>query len=185
MVKAGTFREDLYCRLEVLSIALPPLRQRKEDIPVLVDHFIERFNRQNQKQIHRVSQKTTAALLRHDWPGNVRELENCIERAAVMSDSDTWNVEDLTQVMRPVRRSEHPPFSAPADSSAFSLKDVEREAIRRGLRHAERDKTRAADLLGVSLRTLYYKLKGFDEEPIGPATKSHGRVRSSDTPDDH
>jgi two-component system response regulator AtoC len=183
MVQAGTFREDLFFRLEVLSITVPPLRQRKEDIPVLVDHVIQRFNRQNQKQIHGVSQKTMGALLRHDWPGNVRELENCIERAAVMSDGDTLNVEDLTQVMRPAR-SGQAPLSLPEDPSAFSLKDVERVAILRALRHAEGDKVRAAELLGVSLRTLYYKLKVIDEAQIPPAkTRMRGPEPRSETPD--
>jgi len=183
MVQAGTFREDLFFRLEVLSITLPPLRQRKEDIPVLVDHFIQRFNRQNQKQIQGVSQGTIAALLRHDWPGNVRELENCIERAAVMSEGDTLNVEDLTQVMRWMRRPDQAPLSTSADSSAFSLKDVEREAVLRALRHTDGDKARAAELLGVSLRTLYYKLEGLDEAQM-PLAKTRMRApeRRSETP---
>jgi two-component system, NtrC family, response regulator AtoC len=183
MVRAGTFREDLFYRLEVLSIVVPPLRQRKEDIPLLVGHFIQRFNRHSRKQIHGVSQKTMGALLRYGWPGNVRELENCIERAAVMSDGDTLDVEDLAQVMRPVRRPDQAPLSTPADSSVSSLKDVEREAILRALRHAEGDKVRAAELLGVSLRTLYYKLERLDEVQAPPAkTRVRGAVRRSETP---
>ena len=101
MVSGGKFREDLYYRLEVIPLMLPPLRQRKEDIPLLVDHFIQKFNRNNTKQIRGVSSHTMGVLLRYHWPGNVRELENCVERAAVMSDGDILDVTDLTQILRP------------------------------------------------------------------------------------
>jgi transcriptional regulator with PAS, ATPase and Fis domain len=168
MVDAGKFREDLFFRLDVMSIVLPPLRQRKEDIPLLVDHFIQRFNRQNPRQIHGVSPRTMGALLRYDWPGNVRELENCVERAAVMSESDTLNPEDVTQFLRPVRRLDPSTHPSADNALPFGLKDVEREAILRAMRSAGGDKVHAARLLGISLRTLYYKLKEIDENEIRP-----------------
>jgi DNA-binding NtrC family response regulator len=161
MVDAGTFREDLLFRLDVLSIVLPPLRRRKEDIPVLVDHVVQRFNRQNQKQVRSVDPQAMAALLRHDWPGNVRELENCLERAAVMSESDVIGQDDIAHSLRRVRRTDTSDPSSTDSALPFSLKDVEREAIFRALRSVGGDKAHAAKLLGISLRTLYYKLKEF------------------------
>ncbi len=100
MVAAGTFRQDLFYRLEVLPLPLPPLRERKEDIPLLVDHFIQKFNRKNKKQIRWVSPGALDLLLRYHWPGNIRELENCIEGAAVLADGDILDIPDLPEVLR-------------------------------------------------------------------------------------
>ncbi len=99
-VAAGTFREDLFYRLEVLPLTIPPLRERKEDIPLLVAHFIQKFNRHNEKQVRGVSPASLNLLLQYHWPGNIRELENCIERAAVMADGDTLDVQDLPEVLQ-------------------------------------------------------------------------------------
>jgi DNA-binding NtrC family response regulator len=162
MVNAKAFREDLFYRLDVLSLVLPPLRDRKEDIPLLVDHFIQRFNRHNQIQISGVSPKTMGALLRYHWPGNIRELENCIERAAVMSDGDTLNIEELSQFLRPVRGLDQQPIAAGDNVLPLNLKEAERELILRALRGAEGDRVQAAKILGISIRTLYYKLKGIE-----------------------
>ncbi len=106
MVAAGTFRQDLFYRLEVLPLPLPPLRERKKDIPLLVDHFIQKFNRNNKKQIRCVSPATLDLLLRYHWPGNIRELENCIERAAVLADGDILDMPDLSETLQllPARR---------------------------------------------------------------------------------
>ncbi len=102
MVVAGTFREDLFYRLEVLRLLLPPLRERKEDIPLLIDHFIQKFNRNNKTQVRGVSPAILDLLLRHHWPGNVRELENCIERAIVLADGDVLEVQDLPEILRTI-----------------------------------------------------------------------------------
>jgi two-component system response regulator AtoC len=169
MVNAKAFREDLFYRLDVLSLTLPPLRDRKEDIPILVDHFIQRFNRHNQIQINGVSPKTMGALLRYHWPGNIRELENCIERAAVMSDGDTLNLEDLSQYLRPVRGLDREPVPSDDNVLPLNLKDAERELILRALRGAEGDRVQAAKALGISVRTLYYKLKGIEGVDIPAA----------------
>ncbi len=154
-VQAGQFREDLFYRLEVIPITLPPLRERKEDIPLLVEHFIARFNRASAKQVRGVSSRTMAAFLRYHWPGNVRELESCIERAAVMAEHDILDIPDLTQLLHPSRAAPAPgPLSWPC-----TLKDGERALILQTLRNVQGNRTRAADLLGISLRGLHYRLK--------------------------
>ena len=163
MVAAGTFREDLFYRLEVLPLTLPPLRQHKEDIPLLVDHFIQRFNRTNTKQIQCVSSRSVTALLQYPWPGNVRELENCIERAAVLCDGKILDVDDLALVLRPNRGAVPPPPSPGEDAWPCGLKaarkGVERELILKTLQGVGGNRTRAAELLNISLRGLHYKLK--------------------------
>jgi DNA-binding NtrC family response regulator len=162
MVAEGKFREDLFYRLEVIPLVIPPLRQRKEDVPLLVDHFIQEFNRNNKKQIRGVSSRTMGVLLRYHWPGNVRELENCIERAAVMADGDILDVTDLTQILRPVAAGAAPPPSA-SDHWPRSLRDAERDLILKTLQSVQGNRTRAAELLGISLRGLHYKLKAIGQ----------------------
>jgi len=160
MVSGGKFREDLFYRLEVIPLLLPPLRQRKEDIPLLVDHFIQKFNRNNTKQVRGVSTCTMGILLRYHWPGNVRELENCVERAAVMSDGDILDVTDLTQILRPAALdAARTPMNGEGESWPRSLRDSERDLILKTLRNLQGNRTRAAEILGISLRGLHYKLK--------------------------
>ncbi len=159
MATAGTFREDLYYRLEVLSIRVPPLRERKEDIPLLLEHFIEKFNRHNQKQIQGVHSKTLAALLGYDWPGNVRQLENCIERAAVLTDGPMLRIEEPAQLLRPGDLAGQALVGPNDPPWPLDLKEAERIVVRKALESVGGDKMRAAALLGISLRTLYYKLK--------------------------
>jgi DNA-binding NtrC family response regulator len=162
MVADGKFREDLFYRLEVIPISMPPLRQRKEDIPLLVDHFIQKFNRNNKKQIRGISSTTMGVLLRYHWPGNVRELENCIERAAVMADGEILDVRDLAHVLRPSAA----PARTDGDPWPRSLKEAERDLILRTLQSVQGNRTRAAELLGISLRGLHYKLKSFRQEGV-------------------
>jgi Nif-specific regulatory protein len=147
MVSDSKFREDLYYRLEVIPLVLPPLRQRKEDIPLLVDHFIQKFNRNNTKQVRGVSSRTMGVLLRYHWPGNVRELENCIERAAVMADEDILDVTDLNQISLPPGR-----LQSPSEDETWprSLKDAERNLII----PTERGATGRARRAQISLRGL-------------------------------
>ena len=164
MVSGGKFREDLFYRLEVIPLVLPPLRQRKEDIPSLVDHFIQKFNRNNTKQVRGVSSRTMGVLLRYHWPGNVRELENCIERAAVMADEDILDVTDLNQILRPAALDAKPPANEDGETWPRSLKDAERNLILKTLRNVQGNRTRAAELLGISLRGLHYKLKSLRQE---------------------
>ncbi len=165
MVAAGTFREDLFYRLEVIPLTLPPLRARKEDIPLLVDHFIQKFNRNNRKQLRGVSSATMGLLLRYAWPGNVRELENCIERAAVLADDDILDVAELSEILRPQPVS-GPRMPSEPTASSRSLREVERDLILQTLQDVQGNRTRAAELLGISLRGLHYKLKTFRREGI-------------------
>ncbi len=166
MVASGTFREDLFYRLEVIPITLPPLRDRREDIPLLVDHFIQKFNRNNRKQIRGVSSNTMGALLRYAWPGNVRELENCIERAAVMTDGTILDLQDLSHVLR--TRTPTAPATAAPEQWPRSLKEVEHDVIVRTLQSVQGNRTRAAELLGISLRGLHYKLKEMQQAGLLP-----------------
>jgi transcriptional regulator with GAF, ATPase, and Fis domain len=172
MVLARTFREDLYYRLDVIPLILPPLLDRKEDIPLLADHFIQKFNRNNKKQIRGLSSKTMGALLRYHWPGNVRELENCIERAAVMTDGDILNLEDLSQVLKPKTTAA---LASTAHAALWpqSLKTAESDLILRTLEGVQGNRTRAAELLGISLRGLHYKLRDLQQAGLLP-TRSSG-----------
>jgi len=153
LVKRGQFREDLFYRLDVISITVPPLRKRKEDIPLLLEHFVEQFNRNSEKQIRGISARTQRLLLKYDWPGNVRELQNCIERAGVMADEDIIDIGDLRQVLHPVAQA-----GAQTEGGA-GLRDMEHTLIHDTLRQTRGNKTAAAALLGISLRGLHYKLK--------------------------
>jgi DNA-binding NtrC family response regulator len=174
-VADGGFREDLYYRLEVIPLTIPPLRHRKDDIPALVDYFIKGLKKKNTKQVHGVSARMMAALLRYDWPGNVRELENCIERAVVMTEGKMLDIgEDLTFFLRNTGSHDlqHRPILE-ADRAPRSLResrrDAERDLIFKALQTAGGNRTRAAALLGVSLRNLHYKLRAFqlaDASPI-------------------
>jgi transcriptional regulator with PAS, ATPase and Fis domain len=175
LMGAGTFREDLFYRLEVVPITLPPLRDRKEDIPLLVNHFIEKFNRNNKKQIRGVTSRTMGAFLRHDWPGNIRELENCIERAAVMADGEVLDPFDLTPILRSAEGSGTQGPNGPSLSSPRSLKDVERDLILKTLESVNGNRTRAAGLLGISLRGLHYRLKSLKQE-VGAVVKKAQRA---------
>ncbi len=161
-VADGQFREDLFYRLEVIPIVVPPLRDRIEDIPLLVDHFIQKFNRNNTKYISGISPRTMASLLCYHWPGNVRQLENSIERAAVMTDGKVIDVEDISSILGSTLNA-GPASSPNGDPAPFSLKvhrkDSERDLISKALQCVNGNRTRAAEILGISLRTLHYKLK--------------------------
>jgi DNA-binding NtrC family response regulator len=173
LVRAGMFREDLFYRLDVIPLVLPPLRQRKEDIPVLVDHFIQRFNRNNKKQVRGISPRAMGMLLRHHWPGNVRELENCIERAAVMADKDIVDVRALGQILRPFG-----PGGTLSSSNEVPgpgrLKEAERDLILRALQSVQGNRTRAAELLGISLRGLHYKLRALGQAKAEQSAEQDG-----------
>lgn len=153
-VKAGRFREDLFYRLNVIQMTLPPLRDRQGDIPLLVQHFIERFAARNGKPVRGLSGEALQALQAWSWPGNVRELENLIERAVVLCRGESIGVDELPDAMRdgePERRSVTIALGTP-------LEDVERLLIRETLALTRGDKRLAAQLLGIATRTIYRKL---------------------------
>ena len=153
LVTAGRFREDLFYRLDVISITLPPLRERKEDIPLLVDHFVQQFNHRSARQIRGVTARTLRLLLQYDWPGNVRELQNCIERAGVMAEKDFIDISQLRQMLHPGLRTTF------QEDHGSTLREREKAQILDALRQTRGNKTTAATLLGISLRGLHYKLK--------------------------
>jgi DNA-binding NtrC family response regulator len=155
-IARGEFREDLYYRLRVVEIALPPLRERREDIPRLVRHFLERFAAREGRDVPTLDRDAYAALLAHDFPGNVRELENLLEGAAALSQGGTIRRDDLQWLPRPAARLGEAPAAA-SDEEIPDLRALEERHIQRVLRLAGGNKSRAARLLGISRRTLYRK----------------------------
>jgi len=154
-VKRGVFREDLYYRLNVIVVNLPPLRQRLEDIPLLADHFLTMYAARNNKQIEGISPDALDLMTSYYWPGNVRELENVIERAVVLSRSSTIETGDL-----PSRISDEERYQGQITVSIGTpLEEMERRMIRETLRHTKGDKKLAARLLGIATRTIYRKLE--------------------------
>jgi PAS domain S-box-containing protein len=154
-VMNGRFRQDLFYRLNVVRIALPPLRSRTEDIPLLVHHFIDRFNTLQGRRIQGISERAVATLMGHGFPGNVRELENAIEHAFVVCGGSTIRLEDLPAHIRgeSVRpRLAHPPAPSPLESA-------EATAIREALNRNDGHRTRAAKDLGISRNTLWRKMR--------------------------
>lgn len=154
MVAAGTFQEDLYYRLNVIPIALPPLRERREDIPLLVEHFIRRFSLESGKQIDGVEADAMAELERYSWPGNVRELENAIERAVVLATARKLTADSLW-LMGAARNAS----ALPSLRLHGNLEWVERETMRLALEQAGGVKKDAAELMGISQRALSHYLQ--------------------------
>jgi DNA-binding NtrC family response regulator len=160
-VKENQFREDLYYRLNVISIAIPPLRERKEDIPALLDYFIQKYREENDKQITGVSDEARDLLMRYFYPGNVRELENIIERAVVLSKRTTLAAADLPIHLQTAGGEGVRPPGGPKGSLNETLDTVERGLILEALKETGGVQTRAAVRLGISERVLRYKLKKY------------------------
>jgi transcriptional regulator with PAS, ATPase and Fis domain len=158
--RSGTFRKDLYFRLNVVTVHLPPLRDRRSDIPVLVHHFLDRYAKASQIQVTPAAMKS---LLQYDWPGNVRELENCIARAVTLGDGRTIDVADLPPAIR-AEQGETGAVSGPETSSlsTTALAEMERMTILRVFEQAHGDKALAGKMLGISRATLYRKLKRYN-----------------------
>jgi DNA-binding NtrC family response regulator len=173
-VKDGTFREDLFYRLNVFSVAMPPLRQRKEDIPLLVESFVEEFNGKYDKRVKGLDEAALQQLMQWNWPGNVRELRNIIERATVGCPGDiiTREMLPLSAVARAAA-----PADAPAGGGVDSvvipvgtkLDDAERDLLLRTLARYDGNKTRAADILGITPKTLRSKLARYEGREREPA----------------
>ena len=156
LVEIGKFREDLFYRLNVVTIPLPPLRDRSEDIPGLIDFFLQRYGKAGGKQVTGVSSQAMALLMQHDWPGNVRELENTIERAIVLTGSSTITPQDLPEAIC------SPSQSKQTEKIGWkTLEQIEREHILRVLDAFQGDETRAAEVLGVHRKTIQRKLKEY------------------------
>ncbi|MBM3210875.1 sigma-54-dependent Fis family transcriptional regulator [Candidatus Poribacteria bacterium] len=157
-IKEGRFREDLYYRLKTVTIDLPPLRQRKEDILLLVDHFIREANRFNGKNIKGITDQAMQFLIKYHWPGNVRELKNCVEGMVVMARSSTLGVNDLP---KHIRRSGDDGWRVDIHVG-MSVKDAERKLIVETLKYTNNNKAQAAKILNMGLRTLFRKVKEYE-----------------------
>jgi len=151
LVKEGRFREDLYYRLNVVEIHVPPLRERKEDILPLAYHFLSLFRRKYSKNVRGFSESAKRTLLEYHWPGNVRELRNTIERAVLFAEGDTVKTKDLSCILS----------GSPSEEGLKTIKELEKEYIERVLRMVNYNKRRASQILGIPLRTFYRKLEAY------------------------
>ncbi len=167
LMRAGQFRDDLYYRLNVVTILLPPLRERRQDLPPLMDHFLKLFAAKNGKSLRGFSRAARDALLRYDYPGNVRELENLLERAVVLCRGDVIDRGDLPLIL-----DDPDALSEAQTQLTAAVEGLERRMIREALKRANGVQTRAAELLGVTERALRYKLKkyGFQGEDADSST---------------
>jgi two-component system NtrC family response regulator/two-component system response regulator HydG len=163
MIREGKFRDDLYYRLNVIEIPLPPLRSRGQDIPLLVDYFIRRFGTSNDKQVDRVADDALAALMAYHWPGNVRELEHAIERAVILSRDRVIDLSLFPTLPKTEAPARHD--SSPLVPGA-SLEEIERDAILRTLEAVGGSTSRAAAILKISARTIQYKLKQYRADGV-------------------
>ena len=170
MVETGTFREDLYYRLHVVHIHLPPLRQRRDDIPLLVSGFLDEFAREHGRDVREVTPAAMDALRAYHWPGNVRELRNVLEGAVVLSRTGVIDLNDLGLDECGIKVVE----TAPQFRPGFTLAGMEREAIQRCLIHTGGSRRRSAELLGISTRTLLRKIREYRLED--PRQVAHAGV---------
>ena len=159
LVEQGRFRQDLYYRLNVIRIELPPLRERSEDIPLLAEHFLHKFALQSKREINSIDQEALTALMNYRWPGNVRELEHTIERAVLLGKDTSIGLKDLPMQSQ-VSNGSPVPLAA-AVANGYTLKDLEREYILRVIESTYGNKAEAARILGVDRTTLYRKLEEY------------------------
>ncbi|MEJ2702477.1 MAG: sigma 54-interacting transcriptional regulator [Sedimentisphaerales bacterium] len=160
-IKEGLFREDLYYRVNVFPIYMPPLRERKDDIMLLADYFLERIASENNKDISRISTPAIEMLTRYHWPGNIRELENCIERAVLLCDGDVIRSEHLPPSLQMVKKDE----SIAKPSLTEIIENKERELIVDALKKSDGKQRKAADELRITERILGYKIKKYGIDP--------------------
>jgi transcriptional regulator with GAF, ATPase, and Fis domain len=155
-VRAGKFREDLFYRLQVMPIHLPPLRERRGDVPLLANFFVDRFNREFRKRVRGLSPPAAETLQHYGWPGNVRELRNAIERAMLLIDREWLEPDDFTTLTRTVAPTH---FRLPAEG--VNLEDVERQLLTQALERAGGNQTHAAQLLGINRDQVRYRIEKF------------------------
>jgi DNA-binding NtrC family response regulator len=175
-VKEGRFREELLYRINVITIKLPALRERRDDIPLLANHFLRKYEKQLGRSGMRFSKGAMRTLVGYAWPGNVRELENTVERAAILAETDVIHAHDL-----PDKLSDKSAAAPAGDGSGMTLEELEREHIRRVLGRVQGDKVRAAQALGIHLSTLYRKVQRYRLEGVGeaPATAQPATPRNA------
>jgi transcriptional regulator with PAS, ATPase and Fis domain len=166
-VDKGNFREDLYYRLNVVTINVPPLRERKEDIPLLINHFIHEFNEENNKQISGIHPNAKAILYSYNWPGNIRELRNCIESAVVLTKSELIMPEDLPDNIVESESENYIKIPIPT-----TLKEAERKIIFSTLKNSAGNKSKAAKALEIGRKTFHRKLAEYAAESAEYAAES-------------
>jgi DNA-binding NtrC family response regulator len=160
MVGDGRFRDDLYYRINVLSVDVPPLRERRDDIPVLIDYFLKKHTRNTSRLVRGLTPETRRMMLDYGWPGNVRQLESAIERAILLCEGDLITVEDLPlEVRQEARPATEGAFKLPPEGISFE--DVERSLIIQAMEQTDYNITKSAKLLGLTFRTLQYRLEKF------------------------
>ncbi|MCA9561539.1 MAG: sigma-54-dependent Fis family transcriptional regulator, partial [Myxococcales bacterium] len=159
MVSDGTFRADLFYRLQVIQIELPPVRRRTGDVPLLVQHFVQRYASKMGRRIEGVAPEAMDAMCDYAWPGNVRELKNAIERAMVLGEGPVLRLEDLPPS---ISTGGADVTEALGDVGVRTIKEMEREAIVAALRETQGNKARAAQLLEIDRSTLYKKIKDYE-----------------------
>ncbi|GAB4333854.1 MAG: sigma-54 dependent transcriptional regulator [Candidatus Abyssubacteria bacterium] len=162
-IETGTFREDLYFRLNVIPIKIPPLRERKEDIPTLIQHFLKKFAAENCKKVPSLHPESMKLLMSHNWPGNVRELQNCIERAVVLCSGDSLTPDYFAF---PLQRSRTGSADGIYMSENITIGEAERILILHTLKRCRNNKTKAAELLDISVRTLRNKLNEYRQSGL-------------------
>ena len=176
-VREGRFREDLYYRLNVIAVPIPPLRDRREDVPLLAEHFLQLYAARNGRHLAGFSRQAADTLSRYDWPGNVRELENTVERAVVLARGNAIEIDDLPPDVRQ--------GGVTGDGRTLSfavgtpLEEIERRVIHATLAHVGGDKRLCAQLLGIATRTIYRRL---EEERVDPEPAASGEAASRDVP---
>ena len=156
-VKNGAFREDLYYRLNVLPVRLPPLRERAADIAVLVEYYIDQFNREFRKQVQGAAPNVFEALERYPWPGNVREVRNAVERAMLFAEDDTLTLDDFPMLGSRPEMSEGVQLAA----GGMNLEKLERDLVAQALERTQWNQTRAAALLGLNRDQIRYRIEKF------------------------
>jgi len=167
-VNEERFRQDLYFRLNVVPLHLPPLRERREDIPLLVHSFVRRFARRNQKDVQDISPDALRHLIHHDWPGNVRQLENCVERMVVTASKRILDVDDIPPEILPAES--YKAFSFPV---GITMKQLEEQAIRETLKSTNGNRKEAARVLNIGLRTLHRKIEEYNIARVRPRSDAH------------
>jgi DNA-binding NtrC family response regulator len=157
-VKKGNFREDLFYRINVIVLTVPPLRDRREDIKEIFDHYVAKFSRENRKAVKAIEPAVYHRLLNYNWPGNIRELRNVAERMLVLLKGETITVNDLPHDIRGEGTDEALNSLKVNISNGGTISELEKEAIRQKLAETEGNKTNTAKALGISRRTLYRKI---------------------------
>jgi transcriptional regulator with PAS, ATPase and Fis domain len=173
MVSDGRFRDDLYYRINVLSVDVPPLRERRDDIPVLISYFLKKHTRNTSRLVRGLTPETKRLMMDYSWPGNVRQLESAIERAILLCEGDLISIEDLPlEVRQEARPAAEGTFKLPPEGISFE--DVERDLITQALEQSDYNITKAAKLLGLTFRTLQYRLEKFGIKRPDGKSKDEG-----------